>query len=56
MNNSINRGNESISSIELEERKMALLEHQVKLRKEMAEVEEMELKNRQLKMNLNLSS
>ena len=50
MNNS---GNESI---ELEERKMALLERRVKLRKEMAEVEEMELKNRQLKMNLNLSS
>ena len=56
INNSINRGNESISSIKLEERKVALLERQVKLRKEMAEAEEMELKNRQLKMNLGLSS
>lgn len=50
--NSINKENESI---ELEERKMALLERQVKLRKEMAEAEAIELKNKQLKMSLGLT-
>ncbi|CAG8571189.1 7384_t:CDS:2, partial [Cetraspora pellucida] len=40
------------TSIELQERKMTLLEHQLKLRKEMAEVEALELQNQQLKINL----
>ncbi|CAG8670798.1 1584_t:CDS:2, partial [Racocetra persica] len=40
------------TSIELQERKMALLERQLKLRKETAEVEALELQNQQLKINL----
>ena len=41
---------ESLSTnLELEERKLALLERQVKLRKEAAEAEAIELKNQQLK-------
>ena len=43
-----------ILSIELEERKLALLERQVKLRKETAETEALELQNRQLKISLGL--
>ena len=39
----------SSANIELEERKLALLERQVKLRKEAAEAEVIELKNQQLK-------
>jgi len=53
--NPTNRGNESLLSIELEERKLALLERQIKLRKETAEAEAMELKNQQLKMSLGLT-
>ena len=41
-------------SIELEERKLALLECQAKLRKEAAETEALELQNRQLKIILEL--
>ncbi|CAB4432803.1 unnamed protein product [Rhizophagus irregularis] len=52
--NPINKGNESVLSIELEERKLALLERQVKLRKETAEAEAIELKNQQLKMSMSL--
>ena len=41
---------ESLSTnLELEERKLAILERQVKLRKEAAEAEAIELKNQQLK-------
>jgi len=48
---------ESLSTnLELEERKLALLERQVKLRKEAAEAEAIELKNQQLKMSLGLAS
>jgi hypothetical protein len=47
--NPINEGN-----IKLEERKLALLERQVKLRKEAAEA--IELKNNQLKMSLGLTN
>jgi len=57
--NSINKAekeNEIILDIELEERKLAIYEHQVKLRREKAEVEAMELRNRQLRMSLNLTS
>ncbi|CAG8800195.1 19289_t:CDS:2 [Gigaspora margarita] len=55
INNSHDKSNEiQIENIELEERKMALLERQMKLRKEVAEVEAIELQNRQLKMNLGL--
>ena len=53
--NSINKAekeNEFILDIELEERKLAIYEHQVKLRREKAEVEAMELRNRQLRMSL----
>ena len=46
----------SSANIELEERKLALLERQVKLRKEAAEAEAIELKNQQLKMSLGLAS
>ena len=46
----------SSANIELEERKLALLERQVKLRKEAAEAEVIELKNQQLKMSLGLAS
>ena len=53
--NPTNKGNESLLSIELEERKLALLERQIKLRKETAEAEAMELKNQQLKMSLGLT-
>jgi len=53
---STNPINESILNIELEERKLALLERQVKLRKEAAEAEAIELKNKQLKINLGLIS
>ncbi|CAG8512717.1 8269_t:CDS:2, partial [Cetraspora pellucida] len=49
-----NKKNDSLLSIELEERKIALLEHQVKARKEAAEAEAIELQNRQLKINLGL--
>ena len=52
--NPINKGNESVLSIELEERKLALFERQVKLRKETAEAEAIELKNQQLKMSMSL--
>ncbi|CAG8683162.1 17057_t:CDS:1, partial [Gigaspora rosea] len=45
---------ESISNIELEERRIALLERKVKLKKELAEAEAIELQNRQLKINLGL--
>ena len=38
----------SSANLELEERKLALLECQVKLRKEAAEAEAIELKNQQL--------
>ncbi|GES74451.1 hypothetical protein GLOIN_2v1771782 [Rhizophagus clarus] len=44
--NSINKENEVMLNIELEERKLALLERQVKLRKEVAEAETIELQNR----------
>ena len=57
--NSINKAekeNEIILDIELEERKLAIYEHQVKLRREKAEVEAMELRNRQLRMSLDLTS
>ena len=47
--NPTNKGNETLLSIELEERKLALLERQVKLIKETAEAEAIELKNQQLK-------
>jgi hypothetical protein len=47
--NSINKENEVMLNIELEERKLALLERQVKLRKEVAEAEAIELQNQQLK-------
>ncbi|CAG8835577.1 40905_t:CDS:2, partial [Gigaspora margarita] len=50
LTNKINK--ESISNIELEERKMALLERQAKLRKELAEAEAIELQNQQLKISL----
>ena len=46
----------SSTNLELEERKLALLERQVKLRKEAAEAEAIELKNQQLKMSLGLAS
>ena len=49
-----NEGDESLLSIELEERKLALLERQVKLRKEKAEAEAIELKNQQLKISMGL--
>ncbi|KAF0464111.1 cobalamin biosynthesis protein cobt [Gigaspora margarita] len=52
LTNEINK--EPILNIELEERKMALLERQAKLRKELAEAEAIELQNRQLKINLGL--
>ena len=52
--NPIDKENEFILSIELEERKLALLERQVKLRKEVAETEALELQNRQLKISLSL--
>ena len=39
-------------NIELEERKLALLERQVKLRKEVTEAEVIELQNRQLEINM----
>jgi hypothetical protein len=48
--------NETILNIELEERKLAIYERQVKLRREKAEVEAMELRNRQLRMSLDLTS
>ncbi|CAG8841079.1 27648_t:CDS:1, partial [Racocetra persica] len=48
--NEINK--DSISNIELEERKIALLERQAKLRRELAETEAIELQNRQLKISL----
>jgi hypothetical protein len=54
--NPTNKGNESLLCIELEERKLALKEHQVKFRKEEAEAEAIELKNQQLKMSMNLIS
>lgn len=44
-----------LSSIELEERKLTLLERQIKLRKETAEAEAIELKIQQLKMSLGLT-
>ena len=47
--NPTNKGNETLLSIELGERKLALLERQVKLRKETAEAEAIELKNQQTK-------
>ena len=40
---SINKENEVMLNIELEERKLVLLEHQAKLRKEVAEAEAIEL-------------
>ncbi|CAG8684489.1 20455_t:CDS:1, partial [Gigaspora rosea] len=40
---------ESILNIELEERRIALLERKVKLKKKLAEAEAIELQNRQLK-------
>lgn len=49
----IEKGNEFIL---LEERELALLGCQVKLRKETAMAEAIELQNRQLKMNLDLIS
>ena len=42
-------------NIELEERKLALLERQVKLRKEVAEAEAIELQNQQLKISMGLT-
>jgi hypothetical protein len=53
--NSINKENEVMLNIELEERKLALLEHQVKLRKEVAEAEAIELQNQQLKISMGLT-
>ena len=50
-----NKENEIILSIELEERKLALFERQVKLRKEKAEAEAIELQNQQLKISLVLT-
>ncbi|GES83949.1 hypothetical protein GLOIN_2v1771782 [Rhizophagus clarus] len=44
--NTINNENEVMLNIELEERKLALLERQVKFRKEMVEAETIELQNR----------
>jgi len=52
--NPTDKGNDSLLSIELEERKIALLERQAKLRKETAEAEAIELKNMQLKKSLGL--
>ncbi|CAG8784898.1 24260_t:CDS:1, partial [Dentiscutata erythropus] len=45
---------ESISNIELEEKRIALLERKVKLKKELAKANAIELQNRQLKKNLGL--
>ena len=53
--NKAEKENEIILNIELEERKLAIYEHQVKLR-EKAEVEAMKLRNRQLRMSLDLTS
>ena len=52
--NLIDKENDFILSIELEEGKLALLERQVKFRKEAAETEALELQNRQLKISLGL--
>ncbi|CAB4430480.1 unnamed protein product [Rhizophagus irregularis] len=52
---SINKENEVMLNIELEERKLALLERQAKLRKEVAEAEAIELQNRQLKISMGLT-
>ncbi|CAG8475742.1 7204_t:CDS:10 [Scutellospora calospora] len=49
-----NKENDPLLSIELEERKIALLECQVKARKEAAEAEAIELQNRQLRISLGL--
>ncbi|CAG8713445.1 24495_t:CDS:1, partial [Cetraspora pellucida] len=49
-----NKENDPLLSIELEERKLALLEHQIKANKEAAEAEAIELQNRQLKISLGL--
>ena len=55
MENTSNKENEIILSIELEERKLALLERQVKFRKEKAEAEAIKLQNQQLKISLGLT-
>ncbi|CAB4484481.1 hypothetical protein RhiirA5_418122 [Rhizophagus irregularis] len=52
---SINKENEVMLNIELEERKLTLLERQAKLRKEVAEAEAIELQNRQLKISIGLT-
>ncbi|CAG8540149.1 9869_t:CDS:1, partial [Dentiscutata heterogama] len=52
LTNEINQ--ESVSYIELEKRKIALLEYQAKLRKELAKAETIKLQNQQLKINLGL--
>ncbi|CAB4430427.1 unnamed protein product [Rhizophagus irregularis] len=52
---SINKENEVMLNIKLEERKLALLERQAKLRKEVAEAEAIELQNRQLKISMGLT-
>ena len=54
--NKAEKETEIILNIELEERKLAIYECQVKLRREKAEVEAMELRNRQLRMSLDLTS
>ena len=54
--NKAEKETEIILNIELEERKLAIYERQVKLRREKAEVEAMELRNRQLRMSLDLTS
>jgi hypothetical protein len=53
--NSINKENEVMLNIELAERKLALLERQVKLRKEVVEAEAIELQNQQLKISMGLA-
>ena len=55
LENTYNKENGIILSIELEERKLALLECQVKLKKEKTEAEAIELQNQQLKISLGLT-
>ncbi|CAG8850467.1 24969_t:CDS:1, partial [Gigaspora margarita] len=47
-----NNKNDLFLDIELEEKKIALLEHQTKVRKEVAKAEAIELQNKQLKASL----
>ena len=54
--NKAEKENEFVLGIEQEERKLALLERQIKLRREAAEVEAMELQNRKLKISLGLDT